>query len=231
MSTEMHPSKRDRQKARRAERLEAEAKQRQKQDAVRRVRTIVLAVIGVALVAGIGYLLVQGTDRTLGVEPASITGDPVPPPSGGVGPQEGAVGTAVPDVTGSTVDGTSVAIGATGTPQAVVFMAHWCPNCQEEAPQIAEWVDQGLLADGVELTAVSIFQDPARPNWPPHEWLDEEDFPGPVMIDPDDSVAAAWGATGTPMWTFVDGDGTIVARYSGQISAEQFEEGSALAAG
>lgn len=231
MSTDTELSKRDRQKARRAERLAAEAKQKQKDNAKRRVVLIVAGVIAVAAVVLIGYLLVQGIDRTLGVEPAVIEGDAVPPAPAQAGVPDTAVGSSVPTVTGQTVDGEDVTIGATGTPQAVVFMAHWCPACQAEAPLVADWVEDDLLADGVELVAVSTRHDPARDNWPPDEWLERAAFPGQVLIDPDESVAQAWGLSGTPMWTFVDAEGTIVARQSGQIDADAFAQGSALAAG
>ncbi|HUG83089.1 MAG TPA: TlpA disulfide reductase family protein [Euzebya sp.] len=231
MSIQTEPSKRDRQKARRAERLEVEAQQRRQAGVKRRIMIAIAAVVGVLLVGVIGYLMVQGTDSTLGVEPATVSGDAIPPATGAGGPQDPAVGTTVPDVTGSTVDGDVVELGATGTPQAVVFMAHWCSYCQIEAPLIADWVDDGRLAEGVDLVAVSTRQDRARPNWSPVEWLEREGFPGPVLIDPDDAVAEAWGLQGTPMWTFVDGEGTIVARYAGQITPDQFAEATALASG
>ena len=216
-------SKRDRQKHRRADRLAAEAAARRKAATQRRIGLVVAAVVAVLAVGGIGYSLVTGLpDATLGVEPASLDGDPLPLATTADGPGDPAVGSTAPDVTGSTVDGEVVSIGATGTPQAVVFMAHWCPHCQDEAPLIADWVDQG---------AVSTLQDPARPNWPPTDWLEREGFPGQVLIDPDDSVATSWGLQGTPMWTFVDAEGTVVARYAGQITPEQFQEATQLAAG
>lgn len=225
-------SKRDRQKHRRADRLAAEAAAERKAATQRRIGLLVAALVAVLAVGGIGYSLVTGLpDPTLGVDPATVEGDPLPPATTADGPADPVVGSTAPDVTGSTVDGEVVRIGATGTPQAVVFMAHWCPHCQEEAPLIDDWVDGGLLADGVDLVAVSTLQDPARPNWPPTDWLEREGFPGQVLIDPDDAVATAWGLQGTPMWTFVDAEGTVVARYAGQITPEQFAEATQLAAG
>ena len=77
---------------------------------------------------------------------------------------------------------------------------------------------------------MSTRHDPARPNWPPDEWLEREAFPGAVLVDGDDAVAEAWGLGGTPMWVFTDADGTVVARYSGQIDAETFAAATAAAA-
>lgn len=230
MSTDSPTTKRERQKARRAARLEEEAKQAQRSNYQRMLFTGIAVVAGIALVVGIGYLLVQGSDATLGVETATVVeGTPLaPPPAGGVDP---AIGAQAPVVEGSTPDGDSITLGGEGQAQAVVFMAHWCPHCQAEAPLIADWVDEGLLPDDVQLVAVSTRHDPARPNWPPDEWLEGEDFPGPILIDGDDTVAEAWGLSGTPMWTFTDDTGAVVQRYSGQIDAERFEQGAALAAG
>lgn len=235
MSTDMDPeqmTKRERQKARRAERLEREAKEQRKAGAQRTVFMVIAAVVGIALVGGLGWLLVQGSDASLGVDAATIEdGQTALPPATTAGPDDAAVGMDAPDATGFTPDGDPIAIGQEGQAQAIAFMAHWCPHCQEEAPLVADWVDQGLLADGVEVVAVSTFHDPSRPNWPPDEWLEREGWPGEVIVDSEDAIAETWGLEGTPMWTFVNADGEVVARYAGRIEPEQFEEATALAAG
>ena len=218
-------SKRDRQKARRQERLEAQAKAAKAQRRNGLMLRIAAVVFGVAVIGGLAVLLAQGTDRTLGVASAVLDGDPVPPVTSADGPAEAGVGLTVPDATGFSPDGEEVTIGATGTAQAVVFMAHWCPHCQTEVPLVVDWVSRGLLPDDVDLVAVSSRHDPARPNWPPDEWLEREDWPGELLIDHDDSVADAWGLQGTPMWTFVNPDGTIAARYAGQIDEAAFTQG------
>lgn len=222
-------SKRERQKARRADRL-AEARAAEKRAGVRsRMVTAIGAVVALAVVVGVGFLLVQGSDASLGVDAAIAEGTALPTvPQAG---EDTAIGITAPVVEGQDPDGGAVTIGGEGTAQAVVFVAHWCPHCQEEMPLIADWVADGQLADGVELVAVSTLHDPARPNWPPDEWLEAEAFPGEVLVDGDGTAAEAWGLSGTPMWVFTDADGTVVARSSGQIDADRFAEASALAAG
>ena len=223
-------TKRERQKARRAERLAAEQQSARRSGRQRAVLTVIAAIAGLALVGALVYLAMQGTDVTLGVATAQVEGDALPVASGSAG-ADASVGQTAPTVEGATPDGGSVTIGeGAGTAQAVVFMAHWCPHCQEEAPLIAEWVTDGQLADGVELVAVSTRHDPARPNWPPDEWLEREAFPGEVLVDGDDAVAEAWGLGGTPMWVFTKADGTVVGRYSGQIDADTFAAATAAAA-
>ncbi len=232
MSTGTAERKRDRQKARRAERLQAQAAQERREGARRRVFLVLATVVGIALDGGLGHLLVQGADDTLGVAVATTPADtpPLVTATGG-GAQDAAVGVTAPVVQGQTFDGEAVTIGGEGRAQAVVFVAHWCPHCQEELPLIAGWVEDGLLPADVELVGVSTFHDMARPNWPPDEWFADAGFPGLTLVDATDVAATAWGLSGTPMWVFTDDNGTVVARYSGQIDAEQFAEGAALAAG
>jgi thiol-disulfide isomerase/thioredoxin len=140
------------------------------------------------------------------------------------------VGQAAPIATGRTFDDRPVAIGGAGHPQAIVFMAHWCSYCQQEMPEIDDWVAEGLLPSELGLVGVSTRHDPARPNWPPQDWFDREAFPGTSLVDSTEAVAQAYGLTGTPMWVFVDADGTVVARHSGVLGAEGFAEYAALAA-
>ena len=222
-------SKRERQKARRAERLAEEQAAERRAGMRSRLVTIIGAVVALAVVVGVGVLLVQGSDSSLGVDAATAEGAALPtiPQTG----EDPAVGSQAPVVQGQDPDGAAVSIGGEGQAQAVSFVAHWCPHCQEEVPLISDWVADGQLADGVQLVAVSTLHDPARPNWPPDEWLASEGFPGEVLVDSDGAAAEAWGLSGTPMWVFTDAEGTVVARYSGQIDAERFAEATALAAG
>ncbi|MEE8603574.1 TlpA family protein disulfide reductase [Euzebya tangerina] len=223
-------SKRARQKARRAERLAAE----QAEAAKRGTKQTLLKVLGVigaiALVGVLGFVLVQGSDPTLGIETATVDGDAAALPQvSAQGAADAAVGSPAPVVEGFDADGTPVTIGEPGQAQAVVFLAHWCPHCQEEVPLITQWAADGVIPDDVQLVGVSTLQDPARSNWPPDEWLAGEDFPGPVIYDGDETTAESWGLSGTPMWAFTNADGQIVARYSGQIDQATFEQGLALA--
>ena len=141
-----------------------------------------------------------------------------------------AIGALAPVVRGADFDGTPVAIGDTGTPQLVAFLAHWCPACEQELPEVAAWMDAGGLPDGVELVAVSSFQDPARPNWPPTDWFDREGFDGPILSDDaDSSVMGSYGLSATPSWAVLDADGEVVLRLSGMVGAERLDALAELA--
>ena len=143
----------------------------------------------------------------------TITGDPLPEL-----PREGddpAAGLPVPTVEGTDFTGKPVAISADGRPKVLLFLAHWCPHCQAEVPVIQEWVNSGGLPDGVDLISVATGIDPNAPNYPPDAWLQREGWTAPVLVDPSNTVAQAYGLPAYPYFVFVGPDGKVVARTIG----------------
>jgi cytochrome c biogenesis protein CcmG, thiol:disulfide interchange protein DsbE len=183
-----------------------------------------IAVVVVVLVVLVAVLSMGERDAAVSVE--DIAGDPVVSgeplatlPSSGVDPL---VGEPAPTVEGADFAGTPVSIGDGSSPELVMFMASWCPACQQELPEVVAWMDQGGLPDGVELTAVATGLDASRPNWPPDEWFVEEGYTGPVVVDDaEGSVAGAYGLSATPFWVALDADGQVVARIAGMLDQTQ----------
>jgi cytochrome c biogenesis protein CcmG/thiol:disulfide interchange protein DsbE len=134
-----------------------------------------------------------------------------------------AVGRPAPTVVGSSFDGSEVTIGADGRPQMLLFLAHWCSHCQAEVPAVQAWLDAGGLPDGVDLISVSTAADPAAPNYPPDEWLRREGWTPPVLVDPTGSVATAYGLPAFPFFVFVNADGTVAGRITGEVPVEDLE--------
>ncbi len=153
-----------------------------------------------------------------------ISGEDLPelPDTGGfLAPagEDPAVGLEVPTLTGESFDESEVVIGpGDGKPKLVVFVAHWCPHCQTEVPVIQDWIDSGEVPDGLEVYAVATGQDDTQPNYPPSGWLSNEGWTPKVLLDDDaQSAAASWGLTGYPYLVFVDADGKVWQRGSGEI--------------
>ncbi len=144
------------------------------------------------------------------------------PPLPSAGSADPAVGRRAPTLSGTDFHGRPVATVADGRPQVLIFLAHWCPHCRAEVPRITAWLrDQGQPA-GVSLTSVSTAVDGARPNYPPSQWLGREGWPLPVLADDGaGSAAGAYGVTGFPFFVFVDGDGTVAGRSSGEVPIEE----------
>ncbi len=134
-----------------------------------------------------------------------------------------AVGGPVPVTTGPDFDGNEVTIGD-GNAEMIMFLASWCPACQAEVPEVVEWLEAGGLPDGVELNAVATGLDDSRPNWPPQDWLEREDFDRPVIVDDaEGTIAAAYGMNATPFWVFI-ADGEVQGRVAGQLPIDQIAQ-------
>lgn len=134
-----------------------------------------------------------------------------------------AVGRPAPTVVGASFDGRPVTIGGDDRAHILVFLAHWCPHCQAEVPVVQDWIDQGGLPDSVDLVSISTATDPAAPNYPPDEWLAREGWTSPVMVDPTGSVATAFGLAAFPYFVFVDADGTVAGRITGELPVEDLD--------
>lgn len=193
---------------------------------------VILAVVGVVVVVGVIAALAASEDDGSDVAdfgPVGVQGTILTRlPDGGADP---VVGDAAPRVEGVDPDGGVVVIGEPGEPTIAFFLAHWCPHCQAEVPVIQDWVDSGGLPEDVDLYGVSTGVDPRRPNYPPARWLDEEGWTSPVLVDGNQAAAQAVGLTAYPFFVVVDADGAVVARGSGELTADQLSELAALAAG
>lgn len=169
-------------------------------------------VVLVALFVGIAFGGGGGASAEFG-EP-TVAGDPLPPY--GSAAEDPAYGLVPPTVDGNNFDGEIIEIVPGGTPKAIVFLAHWCPHCQNEVPAVQAWLDAGGDTHGVEIIAVASGTSSARVNFPPSAWLEREGWTSPVILDDTDgSAARAYGLSGFPFWTFMDADGKVVYRSAG----------------
>jgi cytochrome c biogenesis protein CcmG/thiol:disulfide interchange protein DsbE len=136
-----------------------------------------------------------------------------------------ATGQIAPDVAGQDYAGSDVSITNDGTAKGIVFLAHWCPHCQEEVPRVQEWLNGGGGVEGVDLYSVSTAANSGRDNHPPSAWLDREGWTTPVIVDDKEgTVHTAYGAGGFPYWVFLNADGTVNVRTAGQLTIVQLEE-------
>ena len=134
-----------------------------------------------------------------------------------------AVGQASPVVTGQGFDGTALTIGGAGDkPTLLVFLAHWCPHCNREVPEVIKLNDAGGIPADLDVVGISTAVASDRPNYPPSEWIVDKGWPFPTMADSENSEAlSAFGGTGFPFLVMVDSDGTVLARQSGESTADE----------
>jgi thiol-disulfide isomerase/thioredoxin len=203
------------------------AKKATVEKAPRNNTTLILGVVGgiaVLILIAVFILNPSGGSQPIEDETAQVTIDgvslPLMPPSA---PQDStANGLVPPDVSGSNFGGEPVSITNDGRAKGIVFVAHWCPHCQEEVPRVQQWIDGGGSVDGVDLYSVSTSVGSTRANYPPSDWLEAEGWTIPVLRDDaDGSTHVAYGGGGFPYWVFVNSDGTVALRTSGQLQTDQ----------
>jgi len=129
-----------------------------------------------------------------------------------------AVGQPIPTVAAA---GGTIALD--GRAKILVFLAHWCSHCQTEVPVVQAWLDAGGLPEDVDLVSVSTAIDPNRPNYPPDAWLAREGWTPPVIVDPTNTVADAFGLAAFPYFVFAHADGTVGARATGELAIADLE--------
>ena len=176
---------------------------------------VVIAILAVALSGGDD----QPTEGEYGT--VEVEGDALAPLTGsGADP---AAGQDAPSLSSVAADGTTITIDPSqeAGPVVLFFLAHWCPHCQAELPLLVDLQDQGIFGE-VRAVAVLTGTTPSRPNFPPSAWLDDEGWAGERFFDDEDSSAAnAFGLTSFPFAVFIDRDGAVAGRVSGEIPPEQ----------
>jgi thiol-disulfide isomerase/thioredoxin len=186
------------------------------------------AVVAFIAVAAIVAIALSGTTGTGGFsEPArvatAVSGDVLPAltdPSA-----DAAIGQPIPSLTGIDLSGEPISIGPSDGPMAIVVLAHWCGVCQAEVPILVDYLASTGMPEGVKLVAISTSIEAARPNYPPSTWLEGEGWTAPTLVDDATSGALrALGIAAFPGFVFVDADGRVVQRTTGQLPAEAFDQ-------
>jgi len=208
-------------------------------------RTVIIIVGVIVLVlglAGAAMLSTGGDDADSGVlapgetpretfgedvesnQPVVVTGDPLPGLDAVVD-VDPALGAAMPVVEGAGFDGRPITVGGpTDGPTMYVFLAHWCPHCNDEIPELIDLKNRDGIPEGVNIVAISTAVDETAPNYPPSDWLVNKNWPSqwPVMADSADSTGfVVNGGGGFPYLLIADADGNVLNRASGTKSAEE----------
>jgi len=178
---------------------------------------VIGGVVVVAILAILAVFLSQPSTAEVSepaAQPLAIEGSALPElPAEGTDP---AVGVTIPTISGIGLDGQALSIGPEDGAQVIVAVAHWCPHCQAEVPELTGWLADNPLPEGVRLVTLSTGIDPARPNYPPSAWLEREGWPAPVLTDDAESSGlAALGLNAFPGFVFVNADGTVASRTIG----------------
>ena len=145
----------------------------------------------------------------------NITGTPLAQlPETGADP---AIGQPAPQLKGYAFDGSPVTIDWSKGPVMEVFVAHWCPHCNREVPELVAWKASGKVPANLQVIAISTAVNADRPNYPPSSWLVGKGWTWPAMADSANMDAArAMGVSGFPFVTIIGTDGKVLDRWSGE---------------
>ncbi|GBE21040.1 sporulation thiol-disulfide oxidoreductase A precursor [bacterium BMS3Bbin01] len=156
---------------------------------------------------------------TLDVSP--VTAQDLPPfPGGGQDPAQGLTLGAVSGVWYS--DGATHTIDpADGTPRAWLIWAHWCPYCQKELPIVKAWYEANAAENPhMQIVSITTAMDDTAAN-PLLPYLQEQQFPFPVIIDDSGALGRQFGVSAFPFWVFTAPDGTVLGRTAGLLPEDQ----------
>jgi len=157
-------------------------------------------------------------------QPVEVVGEALEalPESGG----DSTIGLTAPTLNGYAFDGSNLSVTpGDGNPYMVVFLAHWCPHCNDEVPRLIEWKESGAVPADLQVIAVSTGVASDRPNYPPSQWVVEKGWPWPVMADSEAMDAArAYGISGYPFFAIVGADGKVKVRGSGELEIDQLNQ-------
>jgi thiol-disulfide isomerase/thioredoxin len=157
-------------------------------------------------------------------QPVEVVGDVLEPLPESA--DDSTIGLMAPTLNGYTFDGSTLSvIPGDGKPYMVVFLAHWCPHCNDEVPRLIEWKESGAVPADLQVIAVSTAVASDRPNYPPSQWVVNKAWPWPVMADSEAMDAArAYGVSGYPFFVIVGADGKVKARASGELGTDRINQ-------
>lgn len=189
-----------------------------------RGRAALFGVVALALGALTLLSGVTGESGPVDLAPVSIDGEPLAPLHR-LDDGDPAVGQVAPELRGVGHDGRSTVLEPGDGPTAVIFVAHWCPYCQEEVPAIQGLIDGQGLPQEVDVVMVVTETTAQGENHPPSGWLERVGWSSPVIMDDGTgSAAAAYGVNGFPFHVFLDGEGRVLGRIAGAVGADSYQE-------
>ena len=133
-----------------------------------------------------------------------------------------AIGKDAPKLDGFDFAGKAVKYDFSSGPTMVVFLAHWCPHCNNEIPVLNNWKNSGQMPANLKVLGVSTAVNPNQAHYPPSEWIPNMQWSWPIMADSADQKAArAFGVSSYPYFVVVGTDGKVKLRNSGEVPANQ----------
>jgi cytochrome c biogenesis protein CcmG/thiol:disulfide interchange protein DsbE len=184
------------------------------QPAPRRPDRRIAALVGVALVTTLAVVAIVAATR-----PGA--------PGGSSAPDTIAKGAPVPNITGTTLDGTTVDLSTLrGKPVLINFWGPSCVPCVTEFPLLAA-KQAAHAADGLVVLGVLTDDPPDLAR----TFVAEHGGTWQTVVDPGAAIKGAYRVVARPQTYFVDRDGILRSIQIGELTDADFERQYAMIAG
>lgn len=101
----------------------------------------------------------------------------------------------------------------------VNFWATYCPPCKKEMPYL-DAAYQEYKNQGVEVLAINV----GEPLLYVNSFLSKNQVSFPVLLDRGEKISKSYGIINLPMTLFIDEDGNIVEKISGEMTEQVIRE-------
>jgi cytochrome c biogenesis protein CcmG/thiol:disulfide interchange protein DsbE len=130
------------------------------------------------------------------------------------------LGRLAPATAGATIDGGSFDIDDhRGEWVFVNFFASWCVPCIQEHPELRAFDEAHRERGDAVLVSVTYSNSAEEAR----EFFEERGGSWPVIDDPTNSIGVAYGVAQVPETFVVAPDGTVVARFAGEVTRDAME--------
>lgn len=160
---------------------------------MRKLNTIILPLLIVAVIAGCGKSSPRGT------QPAIKIDEPAPP------------------FTLELLDGGTVTLDTfKGKPLVIINMASWCPCSHESAPVFKEAYET-YHPKGVEFLMLGIQDSKTKFA----RFVKKKEFKFPAGFDKGDMISKLYGVSAPPTTFFINSEGKVVSAFYGKIAEKE----------
>lgn len=130
-------------------------------------------------------------------------------------------GSPAPAFSAKLLDGNVLQVpeGHAGKVLAIRFWADWCPYCESEMQEI-ETIYRELKPQGLEVLAVNVGQNRETA----YRFVKRLGISYQTLLDPDSTVARAYGVIGLPTTFFIDRQGRVHSKILGESNATMFRQ-------
>jgi cytochrome c biogenesis protein CcmG/thiol:disulfide interchange protein DsbE len=125
------------------------------------------------------------------------------------------LGKPAPEITGAALDGTTVKLSDyDGRFVVLNFFASWCVPCREEHDDLIRFSEEHKAKGDAVVLAVMFDDEPVNAR----AFFEQRGGDWPVLADPNGKVALDFGVRGPPESYVIAPDGTVLAKYVGQVT-------------